>query len=429
MLTQASKVNANKVFSLARHYRAVRRRTEVLCEPLSAEDYNLQSMPEASPVKWHLAHTTWFFETMILSAMSDYRVFHPQYTYLFNSYYESIGERLNRSDRGLLSHPRIEEIYKYREYVDTYILHFLEAEAHHLSGNILTAMDTGLHHEMQHQELILTDLKHAFAANPLKPAYKSMDYDASDEIPAMRWHEYPEGVYWIGHDEEKEEFAYDNEKPSHRRFSNTFRLASRLVTNREFVAFMEEGAYARPEFWLSDGWKLVQEKKWHAPLYWENLGGKWWTMTLGGLREVEKNEPVCHVSFYEADAFARWWGFRLPTETEWEIAAKTVKPEGNFAESGRFHPAHVKSLAFTNSPSQLYGDVWEWTSSAYSPYPGYKPPQGMLGEYNAKFMSSQMVLRGGSCVTPKEQIRHSYRNFFSPDSRWQFSGIRLAGYL
>jgi ergothioneine biosynthesis protein EgtB len=410
---------------LAAHCRSVRRRTEALCKPLVIEDFVVQSMPDASPVKWHLAHTTWFIETTVLSEyLADYRPFNSEYGYLFNSYYETWGARACRSKRGSYSRPTVEEVYKYREYVDAYLMHFIE------SGDALSlaaeaAVELALHHEEQHQELLVTDVKSLFAANPLRPQYRGMEYDPADDIPPMRWHEYAEGIYTMGHDGEG--FAYDNESPEHKTYLNSFRLASRLVTNREYLSFIEEGGYQRADGWLSDGWTAVQNGGWTAPLYWENIGGKWWTMTLAGMREVEKNEPVCHVSYFEAEAFARWWGHRLPTEAEWESAARLCEIEGNFADSGRFHPAPVRDLSYRQeNPTQLFGDVWEWTQSAYLPYPGYRRDQGAAGEYNGKFMNGQMTLRGGSCATPKNHIRATYRNYLNPAARWQFSGIRLA---
>lgn len=411
--------------SLAARYRWVRQRTEALCETLAVEDFVVQSMPEASPVKWHIAHTTWFFETLVLMKhLIDYNQFHPEYSFLFNSYYENLGPRLCKSRRGMLSRPTVEEIFKYRQYVDAHLLDRLES-SEDISHPMSTAVTLGLNHEEQHQELLITDLKHAFASNPLKPVYRPMGDDDSDEIPPMRWHEYAEGIYTIGH--HGIGFGYDNETPAHKEFLGSYRLASRLVTNREYLAFIEEGGYTRADLWLSDGWAEVLSQHWTAPLYWENIGGKWWTMTLGGMREVKKNEPVCHVSFYEADAFARWWGHRLPTEAEWEVAASTCIVEGTFAESERFHPLAIREQLYSDeTPLQMFGDVWQWTQSAYLPYPGYRREVGAIGEYNGKFMSGQMVLRGGSCATPRSHIRSSYRNYFGPETRWQFSGIRLA---
>jgi ergothioneine biosynthesis protein EgtB len=410
--------------ALAERYRNVRLRTEALCEPLAVEDFVVQSMPEASPVKWHLAHTTWFFETVVLAQSPDYSPRRSEYGYLFNSYYETFGARACRSLRGTFSRPTVEEIFKYREYVDGCMWRLLES-SDGLSPETVAAVTLGLEHEQQHQELILTDVKHAFAMNPLKPIYRPADDRATDEIPQLEWHDYPGGLRAIGHGGDC--FAYDNELPRHDEFVRPFRLASRAVTNREYLAFIEEGGYSRPDAWLSDGWAVAQAGRWAAPLYWENIGGKWWTMTLAGMREIENNEPVCHVSYYEADAFARWWGHRLPTEAEWETAAHSCAVEGNFAESGRFHPeASGEPLLREDAPTQMFGDVWEWTQSAYLPYPGHRRAAGAVGEYNAKFMSGQMVLRGGSCATPQKHIRASYRNYFAPATRWQFSGIRMA---
>jgi len=411
----------------------VRRFTEKLCETLAVEDYVIQSMPDASPTKWHLAHTSWFFETFILSPeQPDYRPFHRRFGYLFNSYYNAVGERHSRPHRGLLSRPTVEEVYHYRAHVDRHMLHLLnDSDACRLHA-LAPRLELGLHHEQQHQELILTDIKHALSCNPLKPAYlegrgqESGVRGQAETRPSRpaEWKAYAEGLHWIGHDGPG--FAFDNETPRHRVFLQPFQLASDLVTNGEYRAFMEDGGYTRPELWLSDGWNAVNARGWNAPLYWEKQNGRRWLMTLSGMREVDEAEPVCHVSYYEADAYARWAGARLPGEAEWEVTSAEAPIEGNFAESGRLHPAPAGAVARAASPRQLFGDVWEWTSSAYSPYPGFRPLEGALGEYNGKFMCSQMVLRGGSCATPQSHIRASYRNFFPPDARWQFTGLRLA---
>ena len=406
---------------LARRYRDVRAVTESLAAPLSPEDCTVQSMPDASPVKWHLAHTSWFFETFVLEAgIGGYRPFRPEFRVLFNSYYNSVGAQHTRSQRGMLSRPALEEVRAYRVHVDQHMLDLLE------QGGGLALLDTielGLHHEQQHQELVLTDLKHMLSLNPLRPVYREAPQPSFAEPPPLRWHGHPGGVAWIGHDGGS--FAFDNEGPRHRALVEPFRLGSRLVTNGEFRSFMADGGYERPELWLSDGWDAARTHRWRAPLYWWEEGGAWHTLTLSGPRPVRADEPVCHVSFYEADAFARWARGRLPSEVEWEIFAARAAVDGNVLEAGVLHPRPWAESG-GDAPGQLFGDVWEWTSSPYVPYPRYQPPPGALGEYNGKFMVNQFVLRGGSCATPRSHLRASYRNFFPPHARWQFSGIRLA---
>ena len=408
---------------LAAQYRAVRRATEALCEPLAVEDYVLQSMPDASPAKWHLAHTAWFFETFALSPhLPGYRPFHPQFAVLFNSYYNAVGPRWPRPQRGLLSRPTVAEVYRYRAHVDEQMAALFEPAPADVPRRVADVVVLGLNHEQQHQELLLTDLKHALAANPLRPVYREF-VPHNGKPPALEWHTFPAGVVWVGHDGDG--FAFDNESPRHRAFLEGFRLANRLVTNGEYLAFIEDGGYERPELWLSDGWAARQTHGWTAPLYWEREGGDWMTMTLAGPRPVDAGEPVCHISYYEADAFARWAGARLPTEAEWETAAATVPVGGHFAEAGHYHPGGAAAADDRGPIYQLYGDVWQWTVSPYVAYPGYAPPAGALGEYNGKFMCNQMVLRGGSCATPRSHVRRTYRNFFPPEARWQFSGLRL----
>lgn len=410
---------------LSDRYRRVRSFSEKLCETLVPEDYVIQSMPDVSPTKWHLAHTSWFFETFVLGpTVPGYRPFHPDFSYLFNSYYNAVGERHCRPRRGLVSRPTVEETYRYRAYVDQQMLELLEgADAGRLL-ELAPVVTLGLNHEQQHQELMLTDIKHVFTMNPLRPVYRErISPSAKAEAPPLQWVPFPESIYWIGH--EGEGFSFDNEGPRHREFLPPFALASRLVTNGEYLAFIEDGGYERPEFWLSAGWSTLQEQGWKAPFYWERHDGRWMMMTLAGMRPVEASEPVCHVSYFEADAYAQWAGARLPTEAEWEVAATGVPLEGNFAESGSYHPLPAP-VSTDGELAQMFGDVWEWTRSAYSPYPGYKPLPGALGEYNGKFMCNQYVLRGGSCATSGSHIRRTYRNFFPPDACWQFSGIRLA---
>lgn len=411
---------------LGTRYQDVRRVTELLCAPLETEDYVVQSMPDASPAKWHLAHTSWFFETFILKPASAELPAESseQFGYLFNSYYNALGERIARADRGLLSRPTVAEVYQYREAVDARMYSLIAGGDEELLKRLAPSIILGLHHEQQHQELILTDLKHAFSRNPLRPVYRDRGEPAAVEIPAVRWLDYSEGLHRVGH--HGPFFAFDNEGPRHSVFADAYQLADRLVTNAEYLAFIDDGGYDRPEFWLSDGWNTRKARSWTAPLYWERSGDGWRAMTLAGMVALNPNEPVCHVSYYEADAFARWAGARLPTEVEWEVAAEAVPRAGNLLESGRYHPVPLAGPGKDGIPSQLFGDVWEWTASPYTPYPGFRPAAGALGEYNGKFMCNQMVLRGGSCATPRSHIRSTYRNFFPPDARWQFSGIRLA---
>ncbi len=407
---------------LAGRYQEVRQFTEALAAPLSPEDCVIQPMPDASPTKWHLGHTSWFFETFLLSPRIDgYEPFNPRFGYLFNSYYNAVGDRNARHRRGLVTRPSLAEVYEYRSHVDRQMQALLDAEEH--SAGLAALVRLGLHHEQQHQELILTDIKYALACNPLQPAYlPALEPDGRPPVP-MRWKGFAEGLYWIGY--EGDGFAFDNESPRHRVFLESFELGSRLVTNEEYLAFMEDGGYSRPELWLSDGWNTINAQGWDAPLYWEHIDGRWWQQTLGGPREPSPAEPVSHVSYFEADTYARWAGARLATEAEWELAAAEEPMAGNFVEGGRFHPAPAP-LAPDGTLTQMFGDAWEWTGSSYLPYPGYRPAEGALGEYNGKFMCNQMVLRGGSCATPQSHIRSTYRNFFPTDARWQFSGIRLA---
>lgn len=395
-------------------YRSVRGATTTLTAPLEPEDMAVQAMPDASPIKWHLAHTTWFFETFILKHTPGYRPFHPQFEYLFNSYYNALGPQWYRPHRGLLTRPTGAEILEYRTHVDAAMGRLLG------SGSFPEAVvELGLHHEQQHQELILTDVKYLLSQNPLRPVYREGSAVArTGAVPAQGWIDGPPGVQAIGH--AGTGFAFDNEYPRHDELIRSFRLANRLVTNGEYRAFIADGGYRRPDLWLSDGWAAVRDRGWEGPLYWAERDDAPWIYTLSGFRPLDDAEPVCHVSFYEADAYARWSGARLPTEAEWEVAAAARTVTGNFVESGRLHPAP------SDGDTQLFGDVWEWTGSPYLAYPGYRPAAGALGEYNAKFMCNQFVLRGGSCATPASHIRASYRNFFPPDARWQFSGIRLA---
>jgi len=422
-------------------YRAVRRFTEALCEPLATEDYVVQSMPDVSPTKWHLAHVTWFFETFILREhYPGYRPLEPAYAYLFNSYYLRAGERHCRDQRGYISRPTVAEVYRYREYVDEHMTRLLDGASVAEAETLAPLVEIGLHHEQQHQELLLTDIKHVLSVNPLRPAYRSGAAPAAryaDTGPAA-WVRYDEGLHRIGHPGPEAGFSFDNETPRHRHFVEAFELADRLVTNAEYLEFMEDGGYARGEVWLSEGWAVARERGWSEPFYWERRDGEWHVFTLGGLKPLRPEEPVCHLSYFEADAFARWAGARLPTEQEWEVAAADLPVRGHFVESGRVHPVPAEAAApggttaggegadGSGSPRQMFGDVWEWTRSQYSPYPGYEPLPGALGEYNGKFMSNQFVLRGGSCATSATHIRRTYRNFFPADATWQFMGLRLA---
>jgi ergothioneine biosynthesis protein EgtB len=404
-------------------YQEVRRCTEGLCAGLEVDDFGVQSMPDVSPAKWHLAHTSWFFETFVLAdSLPSYRPFHLRFGYLFNSYYNAVGDRQPRERRGHLSRPTVREVFAYRASVDEHMAALLGGLGDGRLAHLAPVVELGLHHEQQHQELLLTDIKHVFASNPLRPVYRERAPAAASAAAPVRWVTFPAGVRRLGY--EGPGFAFDNETPRHRAFVEAFQLADRPATCGEYLAFMEAGGYHRPELWLSDGWTACRREGWSAPLYWERQDGSWQTMTLAGLRPVDEAEPVCHVSYYEADAFARWSGARLPTEAEWETAAERATPGGNFLESGTFHPRPAG--APNGELTQMLGDVWEWTASPYVAYPGFRPAAGALGEYNGKFMCNQLVLRGGSCATPASHIRTTYRNFFPPEARWQFSGIRLA---
>jgi ergothioneine biosynthesis protein EgtB len=410
--------------SLAQRFRDVRRRTEELCSPLLIEDYVVQSMPDVSPPKWHLAHTTWFFEKFVLLKwLPGYKAYHPGFDFLFNSYYESVGPRVERHRRGLLSRPSVDEVLRYRHWVESRVLELLERV--HVTEELLEAIVLGLQHEQQHQELLLTDIKHIFWTNPLRPAYlKGIERPGGRGAIESRWLEVEGGAREIGF--EGEGFAFDNEKPRHAALLAPFRIASRPVTQGELAEFVEAGGYSDPAHWLSDGWAAARQGEWDAPLYWERQGRRWWVMTLGGMRELREDEPATHLSFYEADAFARWKGKRLPTEEEWETALSVLPSRlGTFAEAKLFHPQPAPA-GRPDALLQMLGDVWEWTASAYRPYPGFVPFRGAFAEYNGKFMCNQVVLRGGSCATPQEHIRPTYRNFFGPGARWQFSGFRLA---
>jgi formylglycine-generating enzyme required for sulfatase activity len=435
-------------------YTAVRRATESICEGLTPEDQMVQSMPDASPTKWHLAHTSWFFETFLLKPyLKDYRLFHDDFTFLFNSYYKQLGAHPNRSYRGLFSRPSSDQVLDYRRYVDDHMRHLISVAT---DDDVHSLVVTGLNHEQQHQELIVTDIKHGLWSNPLKPAWKNVGpkENVAQAFLPVQWLKFDGGLHSIGH--HGPEFSFDNETPRHQVFVEKFQIASRPVTNREYLEFVNDGGYRRPELWLSDGWDAVNANHWTAPLYWEecragNLarrepGGSFChserseeplpapdVFTVNGLQPLNPDEPVCHISYYEADAFARWAGCRLPSEAEWEIVASGQPIAGNFLESGLLHPCSASDLAGSSTSadtlvreSSFFGNVWQWTSSPYTAYPGFTPVEGALGEYNGKFMCNQFVLRGGSCATPQSHIRATYRNFFPPHARWQFMGLRLA---
>jgi len=429
--------------SLLKRFLDVRQATMQFCAPLTPEDLMVQSCPEASPVKWHLAHTSWFFETFVLGEfVAAYQPFHPDFRWLFNSYYKSLGEMPEKKLRASFSRPPLDQILAYRRHVDAAITRLLE---HAPQDEALRRIVLGLEHEQQHLELIATDTKHALFTNPLHPAYVAApDNFAGDNAqiaPPLDWFSfspgYPvrPGVVEIGVTPDPtaiDSFAFDNETPRHPVYLAPFRMASRLTTCAEYLAFIDENGYSRPELWLSEGWDTMRAEGWQAPLYWQrdaNTKSGWSVYTLHGFRPLDElsETPVCHLSFFEADAFARWAGHRLPSEFEWEFVAAQQPIEGNLLEHESLHPSSASAAATKpHAPQQLFGDVWEWTQSPYTGYPRYKPLPGALGEYNGKFMSSQIVLRGGSCVTPKTHIRATYRNFFSPGTRWQFSGLRLA---
>ncbi len=429
--------------SLSARFAEVRAFTDAVCSTLEPEDCCIQSMPSASPTRWHLAHTSWFFETFLLKADPAYRPFDEHYEVLFNSYYNTVGEQFPRDRRGLLSRPTVAEVQAYRRHVDEAVGRWFASGRIDEDAALANVIEWGVHHEQQHQELMLTDIKHLFSVNPLLPAFRQVERAAPTSKAVLEWVEFDEGIFEIGH--QGDGFAYDNESPRHRVFVDRFQLASRPVTSGEFLAFVEDRGYERPELWLSEGWSGVTAQQLTRPLYWRQREGRWHEFTLAGLRPLDLEAPVSHVRYFEADAYARWAGERLPTEAEWEIAARDAAASGvsagNFVDEalarGRaIHPGgsgertgagvETTRLAGASKLARMFGDVWEWTSSPYIAYPGYEPPSGALGEYNGKFMCNQYVLRGGSCATPSSHIRATYRNFFPPDARWQFTGLRLA---
>jgi ergothioneine biosynthesis protein EgtB len=406
---------------LLARYRDVRDFSKLLARDLEPEDCVVQSMPDVSPTKWHLAHTSWFFETFVLKPwQKNYRPAIPEYAFLFNSYYNAAGTMHRRDLRGLISRPTVAESFRYRENIDRHVEDLVSSVSEDVLDEIEPIIVLGIHHEQQHQELLLTDIKHVLAQNPLHPVFRKRPEEKTTKPLPMSFVDFDERMAMIGHSGSG--FFYDNEGPQHRALVPAFSLGSRLVTCGEYLRFLENDGYRRSEFWLSLGWMTVNEQRWEAPLYWEKRDDGWWHFTLSGFRPIAENEPVTHVSYFEADAYANWSGARLPTEFEWEMVAQNQNINGNFVESERFHPGPALSDGLT----QMFGDTWEWTRSSYSPYPGYRAAPGALGEYNGKFMCNQYVLRGGSCATSKSHIRPTYRNFFQPEKRWQFNGIRLA---
>lgn len=422
--------DANRLRELSRpallsRFHLVRSLTEDLARDLHPEDQTVQSMPDCSPTKWHLAHVSWFFETFILQPHAPgYVPVDARFAYLFNSYYEAAGPRHARFARGLVTRPTVAEVGAYRARVTEAMDAFLSDAEEGTLERLGPLVEIGLNHEQQHQELILMDVLNLFAANPLRPAYRPFRARAACEAPTLAFLDYPGGIFEIGADGTR--FSYDNEGPRHQVLLRPYRLASRAVTNGEWLAFMEDGGYRRPELWLADGWARVKAGEYEAPLYWERDDAGWQAMSLGGMHAPDPAAPVVHVSFFEADAYARWAGRRLPTEAEWEVAAAAQPVAGNFLDTGALRPVPAEPAPAGQGPSQLFGDVWEWTQSPYVAYPGYRPPAGAIGEYNGKFMSGQMVLRGGCCATPADHARATYRNFFYPHQRWPFSGLRLA---
>jgi ergothioneine biosynthesis protein EgtB len=428
--TTAAELVPEHGVSIADRFAAVRGATRELCAPLSLEDQVVQPMPDASPTKWHLAHTTWFFEALVLTGAP----FDPDFGFLFNSYYDAVGPRVERARRGMLTRPSLERIHAYRDAVDRRVARALAEGA--LDEDTCTRLELGLHHEQQHQELILTDIKYVLGTQPLRPAYRALPRTAARAPEPLGWRSIAGDIVEIGAPDDG--FAFDNERPRHRVVLEPYRLTTRPLANAEVLAFIADGGYREPRLWLSDGWQLAQAERWEAPLYWTRRDGDWATYELAGVRAVDPGETACHLSLYEADAIARWLGARLPTEAEWEHAAAASAVHGNFADAGRLHPDRVDRalvVAPAAAPArpgtaaelaQMFGDVWEWTQSSYSPYPGFRPLGGALGEYNGKFMSCQYVLRGGSCLTPADHVRRSYRNFFPASARWQMTGARLA---
>ncbi|WP_299699982.1 ergothioneine biosynthesis protein EgtB [uncultured Pontibacter sp.] len=419
-----SVLEASQIQAVAQRFALTRAQTEKICQPLEPEDTVVQPMVDVSPPKWHMAHTTWFFEQFVLQPyLKNYKVFHPNYSFLFNSYYNSVGNRVQRAERSTLTRPPLRDVYSFREHVNEHIEQLLHTLDEEKLSELMPVLELGLQHEQQHQELLITDIKYILSTNPLLPAYQHLhDKTTSTAIPTAEFLEVPGGIYQIGY--KGEDFCFDNELGVHEVLLADFSIMNRLVTNGEYLEFVKGGGYTDFRFWLDEGLALVRASNLKAPLYWLEQDGDWMQYTLHGLEKLDLNKPVSHISFYEAQAYAYWAGKRLLTEFEWEAAAQVYPPsQGNFQDSGRYEPtAATKAIGM----QQLYGDAWEWTYSAYHPYPGFSTAPGALGEYNGKFMINQMVLRGGSCATPQNHIRTTYRNFFHPDKRWQFTGIRLA---
>jgi ergothioneine biosynthesis protein EgtB len=405
----------------AERFQQVREMTDLLVSAITPEDAVLQSMPDASPTKWHLAHTTWFFEQFVLTFDSSYRPYHPTYSYLFNSYYQKAGTLYPRESRGLISRPTLSEILDYRYHVDTAVRCLLDDISPEMEPELYRRLEIGEMHEQQHQELILMDIQHLLFQNPLRPGLFP-EAPEPNKPRILAWVPFERGLYEVG--AKPGAFSYDNEGPCHAVFIDHFSVASRLSTNAEYMEFIRDDGYHRPELWLSDGWDIKNREGWEAPLYWKKSGGDFRIFTLAGEQSIDPHEPVSHVSYYEAEAFARWSYARLLTEFEWEVASQEASQKGNFLESRKFRPANCSSNDYR--VHQMFGDLWEWTQSPYTPYPGYRPWKGILGEYNGKFMCNQYVLKGGSYATPESHIRASYRNFYPPHARWQFVGIRLA---
>lgn len=417
-------MNDSVVNQLLQKYQSIRSKTQALCQPLDREDYVIQSCDDVSPPKWHLAHTTWFFEMfMLIPHLPNYREFDPLFLYLFNSEYNGAGPVYPREKRGLLTRPTIETVNAYRQHVDNHMIALITRMPSMANDTFAEFLELGLNHEQQHQELLLMDIKYNYSMNPHYPVYRpALPKKASNDVMALEFNAHLGGMVEVGNPGHT--FCYDNELPQHQRFQHPYAIANRLVTNQEYADFIAAGGYTDPQWWLSDGWLAVQQHKWEAPLYWQRIENEWYYFTLSGLQKMDPSAPVVHVSYFEADAYARWKGKRLPLEEEWEHAVDqvTLKPtDGNVLEKWTYQPQ-----AATQKNPQYFGDVWEWTASSYSPYPGFKPVNGVAAEYNQKFMNNQKVLRGGSCVTPGTHIRSTYRNYFSPEKRWQFSGIRLA---
>ena len=411
--------------SLTNFYQACRQHSVAFCKGLELEDYGLQAAAFASPPKWHLAHTSWFFETFILKPFAgDYDVFDPAYEVLFNSYYNAVGQQFPRSQRGLLSRPTVSQVLAYRHHVDKAMTGLLANENHPQWETITQRCRLGIEHEKQHQELLCTDIKYSFSVNPLYPALGNKAETPINSAVKAQWQDYPGGLFELGTNSEQADFAFDNEMPAHKVFIEPFALSNRLVTNREYQGFVDDGGYLNPAYWLADGWAIVQDQNWRQPLYWFDAEGKTMEFTLYGLQERQASQPVCHLSGYEADAYANWAKARLPTEAEWEVAAR--QQAFKLSTASVLHPQPATQPDTASRLLQLYDSCWQWTASAYRAYPGFKIQEGAIGEYNGKFMSNQWVLRGGSCVSSKGHLRVTYRNFFYPEDRWQFSGLRLA---